>query len=200
MDVVVDGFAYFVTVRQEFPQSTNPERSARLVVEVAHGLTTRSGRWRDRKNRSLEQALGVILAEIEERAMEDANHRANDERKRLERETRWQAVVEEAKELALREQLAAVLGEEAGRWREAALIGEYCNALERRLGALEADGDEQPMGSQRSWLEWARRYARDIDPLRRPPGMPTLREPTPDELRPYLKGWSAHEPKRQAQP
>ncbi|WP_343240084.1 hypothetical protein [Streptomyces sp. SID12488] len=33
VDVIVDGFAYAVTVRQEFPQSTNPERSARLVVE-----------------------------------------------------------------------------------------------------------------------------------------------------------------------
>ena len=200
VDVVVDGFAYTVTVRQEFPQSTNPERSARLVVEVAHGLTGRSGRWRDRKNRSLEQALGVILAEIEERAVEDAKNRANDERERRERETRWRAAVEEARERALREQLAAVLREEAGRWREAALIGEYCDALERRLGALEADGDEQPTGSQRRWLEWARRYARDIDPLQRPPSMPTLCEPTPDELRPYLKGWSAHEPKRQAEP
>lgn len=75
-----------------------------------------------------------------------------------------------------------------------------CDALERRLGALEEDGDEQPTGSQRRWLDWARRYARDIDPLRRPPDMSTLREPTPDELRPYLKGWSAHEPNRQAEP
>jgi hypothetical protein len=41
VDVVVDGFAYAVTVRQEFPQSTNPERSARPVVEHAHGLTSR---------------------------------------------------------------------------------------------------------------------------------------------------------------
>ncbi|MCZ9354876.1 hypothetical protein NGM36_34800 [Streptomyces mutabilis] len=200
VDIVVDGFAYTVTVRQEFPESSIPERSARLVVEIAHGLTRRSGRWRDRKNRTLEQALGVILAEIEELAVEDAEHRANDERKRREREIRWRAAVEEAKELALREQLAAVLREEAGLWREAALIGEYCDALERRLGALEADGDEQPTGSQHRWLDWARRYARDIDPLQRPPGMPTLREPTPDELRPYLKGWSAHEPKRQAEP
>lgn len=188
VDVVVDGFAYAVTIRQEFPQSTNPERSTRLVVEVAHGLTRRSGRWRDRKSRTLEQALGVILEEIEARAVEDAEHRANEERERQEREARWRAAVEEARELALREQLAVVLHEEAGRWREAVLVGGYCDALERRLGALEADGDEQPTGSQRRWLEWARGYVRDTDPLRRPSDMPTLREPTADELRPYLKG------------
>ncbi|WP_435246836.1 hypothetical protein [Streptomyces sp. NRRL F-5630] len=200
VDIVVDGFAYTITARQEFPESTIPERSARLVVEVAHGLTRRSGRWRDRKNRLLGQALGVILAEIEERAVEDAERRANDERRRRERETRWRAAVEEAKESARQEQLAAMLRDEAGRWRESALIGEYCDALERRLEVMEADGDQQPTGSQLRWLEWARRYARDIDPLRQPPGMPTPCEPSPDDLRPYLKGWSAYEPKRQAGP
>ncbi|WP_235192893.1 hypothetical protein [Streptomyces viridochromogenes] len=44
MDVVVDGIAYPVTIRQEFPESRDPERSARLVLEVAHGLTDRPGR------------------------------------------------------------------------------------------------------------------------------------------------------------
>ncbi|MBQ0825085.1 hypothetical protein [Streptomyces tagetis] len=44
VDVAVDGFACTVSVRQEFPSSTNPERSARLVVELAHGLTDRPGR------------------------------------------------------------------------------------------------------------------------------------------------------------
>ncbi|MFF4760163.1 hypothetical protein [Streptomyces sp. NPDC001292] len=197
-DVVVDGFAYTVTVRQEFPQSKNPERSARLVVEIAHGLTRRPGRWRDRKSRTLEQALGVVFEEIEARAVEDARCRANEECAREEREVRWRAAVEEAKELAVREQLTEVLREEAGRWREAVLIGEYCDALERRLGELNGDGDERALGPRRRWLEWAREYVRGIDPLRRPSGMPTPRDPTPDELQPYLKGWSPHQSERQA--
>jgi hypothetical protein len=33
----------------------------------------------------------------------------------------------------VRDQLAEVLREEAGRWREAAVLGEYRDALERRL-------------------------------------------------------------------
>ncbi|MER6147426.1 hypothetical protein ABT134_05160, partial [Streptomyces hirsutus] len=33
VDVAVDGFAYTVSARQEFPESTNPERSARLVLQ-----------------------------------------------------------------------------------------------------------------------------------------------------------------------
>ncbi|MFE9449767.1 hypothetical protein [Streptomyces sp. NPDC006739] len=196
MDVVVDGFAYPVTIRREFPESTDPERSARLVVEVAHGLTDRPGRWRDRKSRTLEQSLGLVLGEIEARAAEDARRREIEERAREEREVRWRAAMEEAKEQAVREQFAEVLREEAGRWREAVVIGEYCEALERRLAELDGGLDEQALGSARRWLEWAREYVRCIDPLQHPPGMPTPRTPTPDELRPYLKGWSPHAPER----
>ncbi|MBT2396179.1 hypothetical protein J7E89_09385 [Streptomyces sp. ISL-100] len=196
VDVVVDGFAYAVTFRQEFPQSTNPERSARLVIEVAHGLTSRPGRWRDRKGRTLEQTLGVILGEIEARAVEDARRRESEERAREKREVRWRAAVEEAKERAVREQLAEVLREGAGRWREAVVIGEYCDALEPRLAELGGDLDEQAVESARRWLEWAREYMRGIAPLRHPQDMPTPRDPTPDELQPYLKGWSPYAPER----
>jgi hypothetical protein len=198
VDVVVDGFEYAVTVRQEFPQSTNPERFARLVVEVAHGLTSRPGRWRDRKDRTLEQALGVILGEIEARAVEDARRRESEECARKEREVRWRAAMEEAKELAVREQLAKVLREETGRWREVVAIGKYCDALERRLAELEGDLNEQALESARRWLDWAREYMRGIDPLKHPRGMPTPRDPTPGELQPYLKGWSPYRPERQA--
>ncbi|MEV5506646.1 hypothetical protein [Streptomyces orinoci] len=89
VDVVVDGFAYTITVRQEFPQSTNPERAARLVVELDHGRTNRPGRWRDRKRATLEDTLGVILGEIEARALEDAERRASEEQAKEEREIRW---------------------------------------------------------------------------------------------------------------
>ncbi|MFH9426603.1 hypothetical protein [Streptomyces sp. NPDC017529] len=43
--IVVDGLAYTVNVRQKFLQSTDPDRSARLVVELTHGLTGRPGCW-----------------------------------------------------------------------------------------------------------------------------------------------------------
>ncbi|AVV44880.1 hypothetical protein C6376_29265 [Streptomyces sp. P3] len=198
MDVVVDGFAYPVTIRQEFPESTDPERSSRLVVEVAHGLTDRPGRWRDRKSWTLEQSLGLVLGEIEARAVEDTRRRESEERARKERAVRWREAMEEAKELAVREQFAEVLREEAGRWREAVVIGEYCDALERRLTELDGGADERALESVRRWLEWARGYRRAIDPLGQPHGMPIPRDPTADELRPYLKGWSPEGPERRA--
>lgn len=156
VDVAVDGFAYTVTVRQEFPESTDLERSARLVVELAHGLTGRPGRWRDRKSRTLEEALGVILREIEARAVEDARRRQDEQQARAECEVRWQAAMGVAKEQAIREQLAQVLREDAGRWEEAAALSAYCMALQRRIGELDGAVDEPALDSARDWLEWAR--------------------------------------------
>ncbi|MFJ8956484.1 hypothetical protein ACIRO1_41025 [Streptomyces sp. NPDC102381] len=196
VDVMVDGFAYTVSVRQEFPESTNPERSARLVVELAHGLTDRPGRWRDRKSRTLEEALGVILGEIEARAAEDAQHRQDEQRARAEREVRWRAALDVAKQQAVRKQLAEVLHEEARGWQEAAALSAYCMALERRIQELDGTADESALDSARLWLEWARAFVRSVDPLSGLPGMPRTREPTSGELEPHLKGWSPHGPER----
>lgn len=194
VDITVDGFAYTVSARQEFPESTNPERSARLVVELAHGLTDRPGRWRDRKSRTLEEALGVILGEIETRAAEDTQRRQDQRQARAEREVRWQAALDVAKQQAVREQLAQVLREEARGWQEAAALSAYCLALERRLQELDGTADASTLDSARRWLKWARVYARSIDPLTGLPGMPHTHEPTAEELEPHLKGWSPHRP------
>ncbi|MEV0038529.1 hypothetical protein [Streptomyces sp. NPDC050804] len=196
VDVAVDGFTYTVTVRQEFPESVDPERSARLVVELGHGLTGRPGRWRDRKGRTLEEALGVILGEIEARAVEGARREQNEQQARADREVRWRAAMEVAKEQAVREQLAQVLREEGGRWQEAAALSAYCTALEGRIGGLEGAADAADLDSARRWLDWASGYVRSIDPLSGLPKMPHSREPTPEELKPYLRGWSPYGPER----
>ncbi|MEU5341852.1 hypothetical protein AB0H18_13615 [Streptomyces sp. NPDC020766] len=200
VDVVVDGFAYTVTVHQEFPQSTNPERAARLVVELDHGRTSRQGRWRDGKRRTLEDLLGVMLGEIEARAQEDAKRRVSEEQVKAQRDIRWQAAIEEAKERAVQDQLAELLREEVRRWREAAALGEYCDALELRLAELGTSSEEADPAAPRRWLEWARSYAQAIDPLKQPRGMSTPYDPTPEELRPYLRGWSPDGPERRAGP
>ncbi|WP_371603456.1 hypothetical protein OG345_21825 [Streptomyces sp. NBC_01220] len=193
LDLVVNGFTYTVTIQQESPQSTDAERSKSLVIELGYSRSKRQSRWADRKRWVLEDILGAVLWEIENRAVEDAQRKADEERAKAEREVRWKAAVKTAKELAAQEQYAEVLRAQARQWQEATDLSAYCDALERRLEDPSGE-DETAADSAQRWLTWARRYVQSLDPLTRLPAMPTAREPKPEELAPYLNGWSPHGP------
>lgn len=75
-----------------------------------------------------------------------------------------------------------------GRWQEVAVLGAYCDALDRRLVELGGALEEPILESARRGLEWACVFARSIDPLNRFQGMPTPRGATPDELKAHLRG------------
>ncbi|MDX3240318.1 hypothetical protein [Streptomyces sp. ME18-1-4] len=191
VDVVIGGYACAVTIQQEFPQSTDPERSRKLVIELGYPRSARQSRWGDRKRWVLEDVLGAVFKEIEARAVEDGLRRQAEALAKAEREVRWRAAMEEAKERAAQAQFAGILLEEVGRWQEATALRAYCDALEHRI-AEETDADELQLVSARQWLAWARRYARSVDPLHRLPDMPAPKDPGPEELKPFLKGWSPY--------
>ncbi|MET9502483.1 hypothetical protein ABZY42_12250 [Streptomyces sp. NPDC006622] len=137
---------------------------------------------------SVEEALGVVLGEIEARAVADARRRQDEQQARAAREVRRQAAMDVAREQAAREQLAQVLHEEAGRWHGTAVLSAYCMALERRIDELDGVADEPTLDSARRWLHWARGYVSSIDPLSRLPKMPDTRGPTPEELKRHESG------------
>jgi hypothetical protein len=191
VDVVVDGYACVVVIQQEFPQSTDPERSRKLVIELGYPRSARQSRWGDRKRWVLEDVLGAVLNEIETRSVEEVLRKEAEARAKMDREGRWRAAMKEAKKQAVQAQLAEVLIEQAGRWQEATALRAYCDALEHRIA--EGSVTEEPqVASARRWLAWARRYAQSVDPLHQLPTMPTPREPQPEDLKPYLKGWSPY--------
>ncbi|MGW1124060.1 hypothetical protein [Streptomyces sp. NPDC002526] len=113
------------------------------MIELGYSRSSRQSRWADRK-RVLEDILGAVLRETETRAAEDAQRKADEERAKAEREFRWRAAMEKAKELAAQEQYAEVLRVQAGQWQEAANLSAYCDALERRL-------DKAAEGTTRWW-------------------------------------------------
>ncbi|MFB7133855.1 hypothetical protein ACFCZY_19775 [Streptomyces sp. NPDC056237] len=82
LNLVVDGFTYTVTIQQESPQSTDPERSKSLVIELGYRRSSRQSRWADRKRWVVEDILGAVLREIETGAAEDAQRKADEERAR----------------------------------------------------------------------------------------------------------------------
>ncbi|MFJ9899785.1 hypothetical protein ACIQPR_41270 [Streptomyces sp. NPDC091280] len=182
-----------MTIQQEFPQSVNPERSGKLVIELPYHRSGRQRRWGDRKRWMVEDALGTVLKEIEARAVENTKRKVDEERAEAEREVRWKAAMVEAREQAVQAQFAEVLREQAGDWQEAMLLRAYCDALDRRL--MDVEGvDEADVEASRRWLGWARQYVQILDPLSRLPEMPKTREPAADDLKPYLKGWSPYGP------
>lgn len=197
VDIAVDGLPYTVSVRQEFPQSLDPDRSSRLVVELAHGLTDRPP-WPLARSEDPDARRGPGRGPWRDRGTSGTRRPAQAGRAAaiVEREVRWRAAMEVAKEQAVREQLAQALREEAGRWQESAALSAYCTALERRIGELHGGVDEPTLSQTRRWLEWARAHVRSIDPLSELPKMPDVREPTPEELKPCLRGGSPDEPER----
>jgi hypothetical protein len=91
-------------------------------------------------------------------------------------------------------------------FRQAALAAELAGQLQRRCLAAEIDqylaglravlqdaGEQQPAGA-REWTDWIGSYRQEIDPLRRPQVMPAIHDPSPEDLRPFLNGWSPYGP------
>ncbi|WP_249125991.1 hypothetical protein [Streptomyces sp. A2-16] len=98
VNVVVGDFACTVTIQQEFPQSDNPERSGRLVIELPYNRSGRQRRWGDRKRWVVEDALGAVLREIEARAVEEAQRRVDEAQAEADREVRWKEAMTNARE------------------------------------------------------------------------------------------------------
>jgi hypothetical protein len=54
-------------------------------------------------------------------------------------------------------------------------------------------GEEHRTATE-EWIDWIDSYRKEIDPIRQPPGMPSIREPSSQDLRPFLYGWSPYGP------
>ncbi|WP_241779895.1 hypothetical protein [Streptomyces natalensis] len=197
LNLIVGEFTYTITIKQESPQAADPQRSEKLMLELGYSGSARRRQWADRKRWVLEDVLGAVLQEVESRAVEDAQRKVDEARAEAERKARWHEAMAAAKEQAVQAQLAHVLSGQAAQWKEAAVLREYCEALERRI-AEAAEPDESEVASARKWLAWARSHVEAIDPLLRLPGMPTPREPKPDDLKPYLTGWGPYGPESQS--
>ncbi|MFZ1155542.1 MAG: hypothetical protein WAN93_11615 [Solirubrobacteraceae bacterium] len=157
-----------------------------LQMQLATGYSQRSAKWADRKSTTLEELLPDLLREIEMRAIEDEHHRQAAERKAAERERVWEAAMRRARERHAEHHRGEVLRTEIARWSEAQRIRTYCSA---------AESTHTDVPETLKWIAWARSYADTIDPLQRAPGMPAA--PTsvqPEELRPFLDGWSPYGP------
>jgi len=87
--------------------------------------------------------------------------------------------------------------------------GPCCRADQATGAPASGSGDRpvprrtprRPAGRRRTaarrrteWIDWIAGYRQEIDPFRQSPVMPAVRDPSPEDLRPFLNGWSPYGP------
>ncbi|MBB5152932.1 hypothetical protein [Saccharopolyspora phatthalungensis] len=193
INLVVSDFSYTVTIRQLSPQSEDPDKARRLVIELpAYHSEGRQYRWTDAKLRTVEDGLAALLREAETRAIEDRQRQIDEERAKAERKVRWEQAMKLAQQKAIEAHYAKVLDEQVERWQRAKELRAYYEELEHRLAnPRPTDGDLMPA---HQWLSWINDHITREDPIEHPPAMPEPPRLRHDDLTPYLNGWSPHGP------
>ena len=130
------------------------------------------------------------MRELEIRALEDAWRWQEDERKATDRRLRWERAMARYRDQYRQAALAAELAAQLDRFRLAADIDRYLAALR---SAPRPAGHEQAAVSG-EWIDWVAAYREGIDPARQTPAMPEIPDPSPQDLRPFLDGWSRYGP------
>lgn len=174
--ITVKGHQFAVSIREK-------DGVLRVVLPSAY-----AGRrlWSDGIRAAVEDKLGDLLANIESRAEEAEQRRLERERREEERRRAWEQEMERARARYAEDLRAAFIRDQVAAWELAADIRSFCSAATRALGSRSEEAE--------TWLRWAIHYADDIDPLSGALVMPQTREPSPDELTPYLRGWNPYGP------
>lgn len=162
-----------------------------LIVE-GPGMGYSGGyRIRDSATMTLEERLPRVFRRMELHRLE-AEHEAQErERAAAERRRRWEAAMAAAKSKY----------DEQARWEAFEASSEAWHAIARHRAFLAAAREAAAAvdGPHRdellAHLDFAERRLDAADPLRNPHRLlPQIREPKPDDLKPYLDGWSPHGP------
>lgn len=180
-----------------YPQYLRPRTRAKYDADATGRLQiscdgySREGRsvsWADRRSWTLEEKLPDLLQELEIRAAEDDHAALERQRQAEERQRQWELAMERAKQRFLEHHRAQVLLGQVADWHQAQKIREYLRALEERYG-------DSPESNE--WTTWIKRYLDEhIDPLASPPAMPAEPEIKPEDLKPFLAGFSPYGPQR----
>lgn len=166
--------------------------TSRLEIGVLGGREYRKSRWAD-GTVPLDDQLAQILQEVELRAAFKEEQRLAAERELAERQRQWEEATAAAVKRLRSAHRAEILMRQVDDWARAAQLDAFLDAME---AAIDRMADAEDEAAAREWLNWARRYRRQIDPLNHPLAMPADPKPSAENLKPYLGGWSFYGPQR----
>lgn len=189
-------------------QRVEPEVISKPTGRLRLALTVHYGKdetWADTNKSRLEARLPDVIKTAEETAEDAARRRRQAEREhaefvaqldreKAESEARWGAAMARATEQASEEHRRRVLATLREGWNSAREIRDLCDALD---AANSKHTDAAEAAQIRSWLDWARALADQLDPVKNLPRLAGSEfdfEPQPDDLRPYLGDWSPEGP------
>ncbi|MFJ8536829.1 hypothetical protein [Streptomyces sp. NPDC093591] len=172
-------------------RTTRPSHQLELSLKHSYAHPGRRSHWGDRQRWRLEDKLPALLREIAHRAHTEHERRLAQQRKEEQTRERWLAAMTQARTDLIEDHRQKTLRTQVQAWHEATAIRAYCRALEDHHGT-----SPDAVAAVTRWIAWARTYADRIDPVPQNPGLPDPPAITPEDLRPYLHGWSPYEPKR----
>lgn len=161
-----------------------------ITIDDGDGLDGRPAEYRDGKRQALEDRLPSVLRELETRAREDDRRRREKAEEAARRRANWERAMHQARHDHREAYRRDVLRAQVVRWREDAELGLYVQELAAAVASITEDDERR---EAQAWLDWIRSYRENRNPLRRP-AMPPDPQPSPAQLKPFLKGWSPYGP------
>ena len=168
----------------------DPVPSGRLQVEIL-GYSSHPAKFADTKRQTLDERLPYVLEALERRAADDEARRIQRENEEAARRRQWEEVHANALvayEEACREK---VLSAQVERFVRVQRIDEYLSALRDHMESL-ADPDD--LSAAHEWEEWVSTHRAGLDPFTERVGMPSVPEPKPENLKPFMRGLSPYGP------
>jgi hypothetical protein len=165
--------------------------SERLRVVLSGGQLHRASEWADSTERPLEEQLAEIVQEIGLRGEAAERKRLADLEAARQKQLRWEAAMAEAREEYAEEYRVKHLESQEVAWRRATGLGEYLQAARALVAALPP-GPERTQAEQ--WAEWATGHVAHLHLMAQRFRLPDIPEPRPDDLKPFLRGWSPYGP------
>jgi hypothetical protein len=152
-----------------------------------HGAPrSRDVHWSDSPEQPLELQLGSLFDRLEKMIQAVVEWREEEARQAAERRRCWKIAMAEARAQFAEQHRRDTLQQRIDMAAEVDHIHAYCAAL--RAAAKHADPSRRE--DILAWAGWAATYADEVDPIPTRAGMPAQPTPQPDDLSPYLHGWS----------
>jgi hypothetical protein len=187
----VGGVSCWVSILQNSPQATDPEKLSALAIEISPAPMNAQRRWVDRKRLRLEDRLADIVGAVKVAAAESAERNVRIKLETDQRQARWEFAMARAKSLAIEDRHLRELRRHVDRWKFANDLRAYVREMEVVLA--DCAGDDAERAGE--WIDWARAFLDGYDLTRGFPPLPDIdKEPTPKELEAHLDGLSPYGP------